>query len=61
MGPVHGRNVRVSLVLAVLAIAAPAAANPYEAYIDIDGEEDLYDLLAANQITEDTFDALLDL
>jgi hypothetical protein len=62
---VQRRNVRLAgshLLVAVLAgVAAPAAANPYEAYIDIDSEEDLYDLLAANQINEDTFTALLDL
>jgi hypothetical protein len=72
VGHVYGHHVRVSAVLralgvavvavgAVGAVARPAAANPYEAYIDIDSEEDLYDLLAASQITEDTFTALLDL
>jgi len=65
VGPMHGRHVRVTsaavAAIALLAIAAPATANPYEAYIDIDSEEDLYDLLAANQITEETFTTLLDL
>lgn len=46
---------------ALAAVAAPAAANPYEAFIDVETEEDLYDLLASQQITEDTFDVLLDL
>jgi hypothetical protein len=62
----RGGHVRLSLAagsaaFALCAVAAPAAANPYEAYIDIDSEEDLYDLLAASQITEETFTALLDL
>jgi hypothetical protein len=47
--------------IALAAAAGTASANPYEAYIDIDSEEDLYDLLAASQITEETFTALLDL
>ena len=62
MGTVQRRNVRLAgFVAAFVGVAAPAAANPYEAYIDIDTEDDLYDLLAASQITEETFTALLDL
>lgn len=36
-----------------------AAALPYEIYIDIETEDDLYDLLATDQISEASFDALL--
>ena len=36
----------------------PAAANPYEAFIDVATEEDLVDLLASGQISEDTYEAL---
>jgi hypothetical protein len=63
VGTVYGRHVRLTAaaVAALLAVASRADANPYEAYIDIDSEEDLYDLLAASQINEDTFTALLDL
>jgi hypothetical protein len=66
VGPMRGRDVRLTAsaaaaIIALGLVAAPAVANPYEAYIDIDSEEDLYDLLAASQITEETFTALLDL
>lgn len=46
---------------AVVAAAPAARANPYEAFIDIDTEEDLFDLFASGQITEETFEALIDL
>lgn len=38
-----------------------ARAVSYELYIDVETEEDLYDLLASGQISESTFDALLSL
>lgn len=45
----------------VLASAGTAAANPYEAFIDIESEDDLYDLIASQQINEDTYEVLIDL
>lgn len=52
---------RLTPIVAVLALAAPAAANPYEAFIDVESEEDLQDLLATQQITDETYDTLIDL
>jgi len=53
---------RLLLAAAVLVLVArPAHAIPYEAFIDIDDEGDLQDLLASGEITQDTFDELLDL
>ncbi|HEV7555888.1 MAG TPA: hypothetical protein VGO00_10555 [Kofleriaceae bacterium] len=49
----------VSLALAVT--AGTAHAVPYETFIDVDSEADLQDLLAAQEITQDTFDELIDL
>ena len=49
----------VSLALAVT--AGTAHAVPYETFIDVDDEDDLHDLLAAQEITQDTFDELIDL
>jgi hypothetical protein len=37
----------------------PARAVPYEVFIDIETEEDLYDLLVTEQVSEASFDALL--
>lgn len=48
-------------VLAFLLVAARAAAVEYEVPIDIDTDDDLYELLTTEQISEDTFNALLDL
>lgn len=47
--------------LAVLLGTRPASAIPYETFIDIDGQADLDDLLASQDITQDTYDQLLDL
>ncbi len=47
--------------LAVLLGTRPAAAIPYETFIDIDDQSDLEDLLASQDITQDTYDQLLDL
>jgi len=49
------------VAIATLISAAPAAANPYEAFIDVESEEDLYDLIASQQITEETYEVLIDL
>lgn len=46
-----------AVVLSLVAVA-PAAAAPYEAFIDIETLEDLDDLLATGQITTETYDAL---
>lgn len=43
----------------VLLLSGTASAVQYEVFIDIEAEEDLYDLLAAEQISEASFDALL--
>ena len=45
----------------VAATAGTAAANPYEAFIDVETEDDLYDLIASQQITEETYEVLIDL
>ena len=46
---------------AVLLAPRPAAAIPYETFIDVSDQADLEDLLASNDITQDTYDELLDL
>ena len=49
-------------LLAVLVLVPRAAwAIEYEVFIDIDSEDELYDLLVTEQISEDTFDILLEL
>jgi hypothetical protein len=45
-------------VVALVVHIAPAAATPYEAFIDIETEADLEDLLATGQITTETYGAL---
>lgn len=47
--------------LTVLLVARTARAIPYETFIDIEDQSDLDDLLAAQDITQDTYDELLDL
>ncbi len=47
--------------LAILVGARPAAAVPYETFIDITDQAELDDLLAAGDILEDTYNELLDL
>jgi hypothetical protein len=47
--------------LAVLLGARTAAATPYETFIDITDQSELEDLLAAQDISQDTYDELLDL
>jgi hypothetical protein len=54
-------QLRTSIAIAVLAaLAAPARANPYETFIDVDSEEDLYDLQATGQIDDDTLAELVE-
>jgi hypothetical protein len=56
-----------SLFLMLLAVAAPviapapARADPYESFLDVETEQDLYDALSVHQIDSDTFERLLDL
>lgn len=38
-----------------------ARANPYESFVDVETEQDLYDALSVRQISSDTFERLLDL
>jgi hypothetical protein len=51
-----------SLLIGALTVtaAAPRAAQatPYEAFVDVETEEDLYDLVAAGQISAETFEIL---
>ncbi len=51
----------VSVVAAaLLASAAPSVAHatPYEVFIDVESEDDLYDLVATQQISDETFEIL---
>jgi hypothetical protein len=47
--------------LLLMAAATAAHATPYETFVDIEDQADLDDLLAAGDITTDTYDELLDL
>ncbi len=49
-------------LLAVLVLAPrPAWATEYEVFIDVETEDELYDLLISEQISEDTFNLLIEL
>ena len=48
-----------SALWVALLVSRPAGAIPYEVFIEVDTEDDLYDLLATQQISERSFDALL--
>jgi hypothetical protein len=52
---------RVAVIAAVLGLAGTASANPYEAFIDIESQDDLDDLFASQQISDETYNTLLDL
>ncbi len=43
---------------ALALVARRADAHPYETFIDVETEDDLYDLNATDQITDETFEAL---
>ena len=60
---VRSSAVRAAFLVAVtvLAVARPALAIPYETFIDVTDQADLDDLLASGEITEDTYNELLDL
>jgi hypothetical protein len=47
--------------LTAATVAQVALADPYEAFIDVETEQDLYDALSVRQISSDTFERLLDL
>lgn len=49
------------VLLTVAAAARPAAATPYEAFIEVEDQADLEDLRAAGDLTEDTYEELLEL
>lgn len=51
----------LSVLLAPLTATSTALANEYETFIDIETEEDLYDLQVEGQIDEDTFTTLREL
>ena len=55
------RPALVAALAAHLVASAPARANQYEIFIDISTEEDLYDLQVADQISDQTFQTLLEL
>ncbi len=48
-------------VVAVLALSRPAQAIEYEIFVDVDNEEELYDLFLADQISEGTFLTLVEI
>lgn len=54
-------QVRAAIValLAVAAAARPAAATPYETFVDAADQADLEDLRAAGDLTQDTYEELL--
>ncbi len=47
--------------ISVLAAAGSARATPYESFIDVSSQQDLDDLLVAGDITQDTYDELVQL
>ncbi len=49
------------MLVASVAVHPAAQANPYESFISIENEDDLYDLQSQQAITDDTFNQLLDL
>lgn len=53
--------IRALAVTAAVAAPAVAVAAPYEAFIDVDSQEDLDDLLASGEIEVETHDALIEL
>ncbi|KIG13118.1 hypothetical protein DB30_00583 [Enhygromyxa salina] len=55
------RLLLLASVLFALLVPAVARATEYEIYIDIDDEEELYDLYITDQISEDTFNTLVEL
>jgi hypothetical protein len=67
---VNRRRLRIFIAAALAGTSATAAtfvalptarSNPYESFVTIENEDDLYDLQAQDAITDDTFNQLLDL
>ncbi|MBA2545223.1 MAG: hypothetical protein H0V17_36610 [Deltaproteobacteria bacterium] len=52
---------RRGVIALVIAIAGSAEATPYETFVDVSDQADLEDLFAAGDITQDTFEELLQL
>ena len=63
--PVRGKTLTLWLTGVLLALLCllprPALAIEYEVFIDVDDEDDLNELLASDQISEDTFNTLIEL
>ena len=55
------RRTFVASILSTVVLATTARATPYETFIDVSDQSDLDDLLAAGDITSDTFEELLEL
>lgn len=56
-----GWGLLLTLLALALLVPRPAWAIEYEIFIDIDDEEELYDLFVTEQISEDTYNTLLEL
>ena len=54
-------HVAAAVAVTLFVPVSDTLANEYEVFVDIETEEDLYDLLASEDIGEDTFNALLEL
>ncbi len=52
------RTLAAALACAAVAVPRVVAATPYEAFIDIETDDDLDDLLASGQVTIETYEAL---
>lgn len=52
-----------SFVVAMVAVLVPRSAHAieYETFVDVDNEEELYELFITDQISEDTFNTLVEL
>lgn len=55
------RLTAAALIAAYTMSARPSAAAEYEVFIDVDTEQDLYNLLADGEISDETYQTLLDL
>jgi hypothetical protein len=51
---------RILGVTLILALATPAGAVEYETFIDVDNSDELYELMVSGEISEDTFNSLLE-
>jgi len=55
------KAIAAAAAMAALLSRESASAHPYETFIDVDDEEDLYDLQATGQIDDDTLESLVEL